>query len=34
VRYVDIWDTIAALKDIIQTGAWDTEAFRTRKSVT
>jgi kynureninase len=34
VTYVDIWDTIATLKDIIRTGAWDTEAFRTRKSVT
>jgi kynureninase len=34
VRYIDIWDTIATLKDIIQSGAWDTEAFRTKKSVT
>ncbi|RDU96694.1 kynureninase [Trinickia dinghuensis] len=34
VRYVDIWDSIAALKDIIETDAWNTEAFRTRKSVT
>jgi kynureninase len=34
VRYVDIWDTIAALKDIIATDAWNTEAFRTLKSVT
>lgn len=34
VRYVDIWDTIAALKDIIATGAWNTPEFRTRKSVT
>mgnify|MGYP003349801261 CR=1 FL=1 len=34
VRYVDIWDTIATLKDIIATGAWNTPEFRTRKSVT
>lgn len=34
VRYVDIWDTVAALKDIIGTEAWNAEAFRTRKSVT
>nr|WP_315596868.1 kynureninase [uncultured Cupriavidus sp.] len=34
VRHVDIWDTIAALKDIVTSGAWNTEAFRTRKSVT
>ncbi|GAA0497191.1 MULTISPECIES: kynureninase [Pigmentiphaga] len=34
VRYVDIWDTIAALEDIVRTGAWNTEAFKTRKSVT
>jgi len=34
LRYVDIWDTIAALRDIIVTRAWDTPAFKTRKSVT
>ena len=34
VRYVDIWDTIAQLKDIIATRAWDTAEFRSRKSVT
>lgn len=34
VRYTDLWDTIAALKDIIITRAWDTEAFRARKPVT
>lgn len=34
VRHVDIWDTIAALKDIVTSGAWNTDAFRTRKSVT
>lgn len=34
VRYVDIWDTIAALKDIIATGAWNAPEFLARKSVT
>jgi kynureninase len=34
VRYVDIWDTVAALKDIIRTGVWNAEEFLTRKSVT
>ncbi|UBM08541.1 kynureninase [Cupriavidus metallidurans] len=34
VRHVDIWDTIAGLKDIVTSEAWNTEAFRTRKSVT
>jgi len=34
VSYVDIWDTVAALKSVIGTDAWNTEAFRTRKSVT
>ncbi len=34
VRHIDIWDTIAALKDIVESGAWNTEAFLTRKSVT
>ncbi|HEX7910247.1 MAG TPA: kynureninase [Paraburkholderia sp.] len=34
VRYVDIWDTVAQLKDIIATDAWNTEEFKARKSVT
>lgn len=34
VRYVDIWDTIAVLKDIIATGAWNAPEFLARKSVT
>ena len=34
VRYVDIWDTIAQLKDIIATNAWNTDEFKARKSVT
>jgi len=34
VRYVDIWDTIAALKEIIAQRLWDTPVFKDRKSVT
>ncbi|ABB06683.1 kynureninase [Burkholderia lata] len=34
VRYVDVWDTIAALKDVVTSGAWNTDAFLARKSVT
>ncbi|WP_340522204.1 aminotransferase class V-fold PLP-dependent enzyme [Cupriavidus necator] len=34
VRYVDIWDAIAALKDILTTRAWDAPKFLSRKSVT
>ncbi len=33
-RYVDVFDTIDALRDIVQTRAWDTPEFRTRKAVT
>ena len=34
VRYVDLWDAVAALKDIMATRAWDRPAFRERKAVT
>jgi len=34
LRYVDIWDTLAALKDILATRAWDTPEFKAKKSVT
>jgi len=34
VRYVDVWDAVAALKDVMSTGAWDRPAFRERKAVT
>lgn len=34
VRYVDIWDTLATLRDIMVERAWDTDEFKTRKSVT
>jgi kynureninase len=34
VRYADIWDAVAALKDIMSSRAWDRPAFRERKAVT
>jgi kynureninase len=34
VRYVDAWDTAAALRDILETGAWDQEKFRVKSRVT
>jgi kynureninase len=34
VRYVDVFDCVMAMRDIMQTRAWDTDAFRTRKAVT
>jgi kynureninase len=34
VRYVDIWDAVAALKDVMRTRAWDRPEFMARKAVT
>ncbi|HEY1710442.1 MAG TPA: kynureninase [Rhizomicrobium sp.] len=34
IRYVDVFDTAIAIRDIMQTRAWDTVEFRTRKAVT
>ena len=34
VRYVDVWNAVAAIKAIMSTGAWDTAQFRERKAVT
>jgi kynureninase len=34
VRYVDAWDTAAALRDILETGTWDQERFRVKTRVT
>ena len=34
VRYVDIWDAIAFLKEVMQARAWDRPEFTTRKAVT
>lgn len=34
VRYTDVWNAVAALKQVMSTRAWDTPAFTTRKAVT
>jgi len=34
LRYVDIWDAVAALRDVMQTGEWRQERFQTRQNVT
>ncbi len=34
LRHVDVWDAVEALRDILDTRAWDTPAFRRRGAVT
>ena len=34
VRYTDIWDAVAVLREIMETGAWDTAEFKRRAAVT
>ena len=34
VRYVDIWDAVAVLRDVMHTRAWDRPEFMARKAVT
>ena len=34
VRYVDIWDTVQALADIMTTGEWDKPQYKQRSAVT
>jgi kynureninase len=34
LRHVDVWDAVAQLADIMQSGAWDTPEFRRRAAVT
>jgi kynureninase len=34
VRFVDVWDAVAVLKDVMATRAWDRPAFLARKAVT
>jgi kynureninase len=34
VRYADIWDAVAVLKDVMRTRAWDHPEFTARKAVT
>ena len=34
VGFVDVWNAVATLKDVMATAAWNTPAFRQRKAVT
>jgi kynureninase len=34
LSYVQVWDAVEILRDVLATGAWDTEAFRRRAAVT
>jgi kynureninase len=34
VRFVDVFDTIGAMADIVRTGEWNKPEFTTRKAVT
>ena len=34
VRFVDVWDAVEALRDILATRAWDRPEFKQRKTVT
>jgi kynureninase len=34
VRYIDVWDAVAALKGVMHTGEWNQPAFTTVKAVT
>ncbi|MDQ7030452.1 MAG: kynureninase [Ardenticatenia bacterium] len=34
VRYVDVWETVMALREIVETRAWDRPEFRRRAKVT
>jgi kynureninase len=34
LRYAEVWDAVAVLREIMQTRAWDTQKFRVRQAVT
>ena len=34
LRYVDVWDAVAMLRDVMQSGAWRGEQYRQRRKVT
>jgi len=34
VRYVDVWDGIAILRDVMRSGVWREARFQARRSVT
>jgi len=34
VRFVDVWDAVAVLRDVMRTGAWQAAAYQERRKVT
>ena len=34
ISYADVWDAVAVLRDVLETGAWDVDAFKQRAAVT
>lgn len=34
LRFVDLWDAVAVLRDVLESGAWREERFRVRRAVT
>jgi len=34
MRYTDVWDCVQAIKEIVNSGSWDTSEFLTRSKVT
>ncbi|HYD67307.1 MAG TPA: kynureninase, partial [Azospirillum sp.] len=34
LRFADVWDAAAALRDVLETGAWDRPEFHRRQAVT
>jgi kynureninase len=34
IRYVDVWDAVEQLRDILDSGSWNEEQYRKRAAVT
>ena len=34
VRYVDVWDAVAVLRDVMRSGVWHDARFQERRNVT
>jgi kynureninase len=34
VRFVDVWDAVATLRDVMRDGAWRDDRFQQRRKVT
>ena len=34
ISYADVWDAVAVLRDVLETGAWNVDAFKQRAAVT